>query len=347
MDDDRITIYDVAQAAGVAISTVSRVINESPEVSHATRARVRAAIETLRFQPARIAKQLASHAPSALAVAFPSATSLFYVELLKGVKDSLRQLDIDLLLSSLGSSTPVQTLQRFLDRGAVDGLLLATLPVDDALASTLSRMRAPVVLVGSRHPDFDAYWWDDRAGATAAVDHLVQLGHRRIGMISAHPWSYTTEARLAGYRAALERAGIPFDPELVVAGDTLKHAGFSEEAGAEAMHKLLALDYRPTAVFATADVQAFGAWSAARAAGVSIPRDLSLMGYDDLKLTRYLGLTTVDQRMHEIGAMATERLLARMRREAHETADLRIQPALVVRGSTAPLYPSGGDGAAG
>jgi LacI family transcriptional regulator len=347
MDDDRITIYDVAEAAGVAISTVSRVLNESPEVADATRARVRAAIEELRFQPARIAKQLASHSPSAIAVAFPSATSLFYVELLKGIKDIFRPLDIDLLLSSLGSSTPVQTLHRFLDRGAVDGLLLASLPIDDALAGALSRMRAPVVLVGTSHPSFDSYWWDDRAGACAAVDHLVTLGHRRIGLISSHPWSYSSDRRLEGYRAALERGGIPFDPELVVAGDTLKHAGYSEEAGAEAMNKLLSLPARPTAVFASADVQAFGAWAAARDAGMSIPGDVSLVGYDDLKLARYLGLTSVGQQMQEVGRRVAERLLVRMNRQAEGTVHERVRPELVVRRSTARLDVPGGDGAAG
>jgi LacI family transcriptional regulator len=337
MDRPKVTIYDVAEAAGVAISTVSRVLNESPEVSDATRARVQAAIEQLRFQPDRTAKQLAKPGASTLAVALPSATGLFYVEVLKGVKDVLRTLDIDLLLGSLGSSTPVQTLRRFLDRGALDGLLLASLPVDDALADALLRMRAPVVLIGSRHPAFDAFWWDDVQGAREAVRHLAELGHVRIGMITAHPWSYTAEARLAGYRAALEEAGLLFDPALVVAGDTLKHAGYSEEAGAEALRKLLALGEPPTAVFASADVQAFGAWAAARDAGLVIPRDLSLVGYDGLKLSRYLGLTTVDQQMQEVGRRAVTRLLEKMQ-GAPEGPPIveQVQPGLVVRGSTAP-----------
>ena len=336
MDRTKVTIYDVAEAAGVAISTVSRVLNESPEVSEATRARVQAAIAQLRFRPDRAAKQLARQAASTLAVALPSATSLFYVELLKGVKDALRPYEIDLLLGNLGSTAPVQTLHRFLDRGAVDGLLLAALPVDAELADALERTRAPVVLIGSRRAGFDTVWWDDVAGARAAVTHLVELGHRRIGMIAAHPWSYTAAARLAGYRAALEAAGVPFDPALVVAGDTLKHAGFSEEAGGEAMLKLLDLPAPPTAAVASGDVQAFGAWAAARDRGLAVPRDLSLVGYDDLKLARYLGLTTVAQRMQEVGNRAAERILERMRGEGEEEFRFHIAPELVVRQSTAP-----------
>ncbi len=336
MERTKVTIYDVAEAAGVAISTVSRVLNESPEVSEGTRARVQAAIARLRFRPDRSAKQLARQAASTLAVALPSATSLFYVELLKGVKDALRLHEIDLLLGNLGSTAPVKTLHRFLDRGAVDGLLLASLPVDAELADALERTRAPVVLVGSRRAGFDTVWWDDVAGARAAVTHLVELGHRRIGMIAAHPWSYTAEARLAGYRAALEAAGLPFDPALVVAGDTLKHAGYSEEAGGEAMLKLLDLPEPPTAAVASGDVQAFGAWAAARDRGLVIPRDLSLVGYDDLKLARYLGLTSVAQRMQEVGHRAAERLLDRMRGEDGGEFRLHIVPQLVVRSSTAP-----------
>ncbi len=347
-DGSRVTIYDVAQAAGVAISTVSRVLNESAEVSEATRARVQEAIERLRFQPQRAAKSLAKPGTTALAVAMPSATSLFYVELLKGVKDVLRECEIDLLLCNLGSTAPQETLRRFLARGAVDGLLLASLPVDDALATALEKMHAPVVLVGSRSARFDTIHWDDEAGSRAAVAHLVELGHRRIGLVAAHPWSYNAEGRLAGYRAALAAAGLAFDPRLVAAGDTLKHAGYSEEAGAEAFRRLLALPEPPTAVFASSDVQAFGAWSAAREAGLGVPRDLSIVGYDDLKLSRFLGLTTVTQRMQDVGRLATERLLERMQRPAGGRADgpatgpaaerlSTLVPAeLAVRGSTGP-----------
>ena len=333
---DRVTIYDVAREAGVAISTVSRVMNESPEVSDATRSRVQAAIERLQFQPDRTAKALASQQTTSVTVALPSATSLFYVEILKGVKDVLREHDMDLLLGNLGSAAPQFTLQRFLARGAVDALLVVSLPIDERLADQLRRMRAPVVLVDANHPDFDAFYWDDEAGARMATEHLIELGHERIGMIAAQPWSTSTAGRRAGYQNALEAVGLPFEERLVVTGETTKHAGYSEEAGAEALTQLLALDDPPTAVFASSDVQAYGAWAAARDRGLVIPDDLSIVGYDDLKLSRYLNLTTVDQQMHQIGRRATERVLARIQTPTPERIHQQIPTTLAVRGSTAP-----------
>ena len=337
----RATIYDVADAASVAISTVSRVLNGSAEVSEATRARVQQAIETLRFQPQRTARSLAQQSTTSIAVALPSATSLFYVEVLKGVKDALRERDIDLLLCNLGSQHPVATLDRFLDRGAVDGLLLVSLPIEGETGERLARVNAPVVLVGTRAPEqddtarFDTFWWDDSAGAQRATEHLIGLGHTRIGLISAHAWSYNTGPRLVGYRAALEAAGLPFDPALVVAGQAIKHAGYSEEAGAEAMETLLALQGPPTAVFAASDVQAFGAWAFARDHGLHVPRDMSIVGYDNLKVSRFLNLTTIDQQMKAVGQRATDRLLARMGQPAMPVLVEEVGVSLVSRGSSA------------
>ena len=335
----RATIYDVAEAASVAISTVSRVLNGSKEVSEATRKRVEAAIDELRFQPQRIAKTLAQQSTTSLAVALPSATSLFYVEVLKGVKDVLRERDIDLLLCNLGSQRPTQTLERFLSRGAVGGLLLASLPIKGDLGMRLERMNAPVVLIGTRAEAFDSIWWDDEKGSRMATQHLIDQGHERIGFLAAHTWSYTAEPRLHGYRSALEGAGLPFRPDLVVAGQTNKHAGYSEEAGAEAMERLMALAEPPTAVCCSSDVQAFGAWAYARDNGIRIPRQVSLVGYDNLKLSRYLDLTTVDQHMYEVGRHATERLLARMAQPTDERIDVEIELDLVSRGSDGEARP--------
>jgi LacI family transcriptional regulator len=328
------TIYDVAHEAGVAISTVSRVLNGSDEVSEATREKVQAAIEKLQFRPQRTARTLAQQQTHSLAVAMPSFTSLFFVEVLKGVKDELRDHDIDLLLCNLGSSSPYQTLERFLNRGAVDALMLISLPVDDRLERELSKLHAPIMLVGSEREAFDSIYWDEVAGAERAVEHLAAQGHHRIGFIAAHPWDPNVDSRLRGYRQGLEAAGLPFDPALVVTGDTTKHAGFSEEAGAEAIEKLMRLDAPATAVCASSDVQAFGAWAALRDAGLRVPHDVALVGYDDLKLSRYLDLTTINHKMHSVGRRATQRLLHRMKTTLTERISEAVQPELVVRASS-------------
>jgi LacI family transcriptional regulator len=345
MDKDKVTIYDVADRAGVAISTVSRVLNNSPEVSPETRQRVREAIEALQFRPDRTAKMLAHRQTDWLAVAVPSSTSQFYNELLKGVKDCLREHDIDLLLCNLGSAAPRETLWRFLTRGAVDALLLASLPVDDRLVRELTMLHAPVVLVGAQSEHFHCFYWDDEAGAFAATKHLVDNGHRRIGMITANVWesklvdNQVSGSRVRGYRKALEEAGIEFDADLVQTGRTLKHAGFSEEAGYEAMQKLLAIDDQISAVFASSDVQALGAWNALRDAGRKVPEDASIVGYDDIKISRYIGLSSVDQRMQQIGYRSTEILLAGLA-GAGEASPISecIVPELKIRNSSSKKW---------
>ncbi len=329
------TIYDVARHAGVAISTVSRVLNNSADVSEPTRLRVLRAIDELQFRPDRTAKMLANKQTVTLAVATPTFTSPFHNELLKGIRNRLRERDVDLLLCDLGSSGHSLRLLNFLKRGAVDGLLLVGVPVDGRLAQELSALHAPVILIGSRHDDFDSYFWDDVAGARVAVEHLIESGHTRIGLLASHAKSPVQQDRVEGYRAALQGAGIAFDLELVKTGRTEKHGGFSEEAGYEAMTELLTIEPRVTAVFASSDVQALGAWKAVRDAGLSVPTDVAVVGYDDIKTSRYIGLTSVDQGMQRVAEEATEVLLARVEHgEDAEPVSHRIVPRLNVRDSS-------------
>lgn len=331
----RHTIYDVAQLAGVAISTVSRVLNNSADVSEPTRARVLRAIEELQFRPDRTAKMLAHRQVYTLAVATPTFTSPFHNELLKGIRMRLRDQEVDLLLCDLGSSEQHQRLLSFLKRGTVDGLLLVGVPVDGRLVQELKALRAPVILIGAQHEEFDSFFWDDVLGASVAVEHLISLGHRRIGLIAAKAQSPVQAARIEGYRTALERAGIPMDPSLVTSGQTEKHGGFSEEAGYEAMVQLLEVQPRVSAVFASSDVQALGAWKALRDTGLRVPEDIALVGYDDIKTSHYIGLTSVDQGMHRVGEEATDLLLKRIENEEVTTrASHRIIPRLKVRESS-------------
>lgn len=329
----RTTIYDVASRAGVAISTVSRVLNNSNDVSEPTRLRVQQAIEELQFRPDRTAKTLAQKSMRSLAIAIPTFTTPFHTELLKGCRSCLQDQQTDLLLCDLGSTSPHATLLNFLKRGAVDGLLVAGVPINDALAAELTALRAPVVLIGAQHESFDSYYWDDIAGASEAVRHLISQGHRRIGMLKAHTESELQSLRVQGYRQALESAGIEYDSNLLRSGRTEKHAGFSEEAGYEAMQDLLELDPAVTAVFASSDVQAIGAWKAVRDAGRRVPQDVALVGYDDIKTSQFIGLTSIDQSMHEVGRRATSRLLDRIAGKVpqDEVVDELIRPKLVVR----------------
>ena len=334
-DKSKVTIYDVADRAGVAISTVSRVLNNSTDVSEPTRVRVLKAIEDLQFRPDRTAKSLAQKQSKSFAVAIPTFTMPFHTELLKGIRFRLRNHDIDLLLCDLGSTSPNQTLLNFLKRGAVDGLLLVGVPIEERIAQELRALHAPVVLIGTQHKDFDSFFWDDVAGGAAAINHLVELGHERIAIITSHTPGYVQDERVRGAQEALEKAGL--ETGLIFTGQTEKHAGFSEEAGYEAMERILEVRPPVTAAFAMSDVQAIGACKAARDAGKHIPDDIAIVGYDDIKTSYYIGLSTVDQRMHWVGEEATELLLERMQDDQVEPPlSRRIVPELVGRGSSVP-----------
>ena len=333
----RVTIYDVAREAGVAISTVSRVLNNAHDVSDDTRARIFATMEQLRYRPHRTAKMLAQQRTPTIAVAMPSFTTPTHMELLKGVRDRLREEDVDLLICDLGSTHPVVELRRFFRRGAIDGLLVAGVEVPGPLTREMTSSCRALVTIGQRTDGADSFTWSHAAAARLAVAHLARQGHRRIGMITTPEADDRAKERVQGYRQALREAGLPSDERLVRAGTTPKHGGVSEEAGYEAMQALLALDPAVTAVFAGSDAQAIGARQAAMEQGLLPGRDVALVGFDNLKVSGYIGLSTIDLGVAEIGYKATELVLKRIRGE-HTAPPLAqaIRPRLVVRESSLP-----------
>ena len=328
----RVTIYDVADQARVSISTVSRVVNGSSNVATATRKRVQMAIEELQFRPHRSAKALAQQRVPLIAIAIPTFTTPFHNELLYGVRGVLADKDQELLLFDLGTEAPLVRLMQKLRAGTVDGLLLAGVPVTPPLAKELAALRAPVVLVGHHHTDFDCYYWDDTKGAYAATMHLLDQGHRGIGMIRAHTSGYLQMQRIRGYERALKAAGLPVIKDYIQSGQTELHAGFSEEHGYEAMQRILTVEPPVTAVFASSDVQAYGAWKAIREAGLRVPEDIALVGYDDLKASQYFGLSSVAQNMTHTGEAAALRLLHRLENPSiSNRVDQPIVPLLKAR----------------
>jgi LacI family transcriptional regulator len=183
-DQNKTTIYDVADRAGVAISTVSRVLNNSRDVSDATRDTVMQAIRELKFRPNRTAKNLAQRSTPTIAVAVPTFTTPFHNELLKGVRSKLDDAEVDLLLCDLDWEAPKATLRNFLARGAMDGLLLAGLPIDEEIGQELKTLGAPIVLIGTQWEEMDSFYWEEKAGAHLATRHLLEQGHERIGVIT-------------------------------------------------------------------------------------------------------------------------------------------------------------------
>jgi LacI family transcriptional regulator len=329
------TIQDVADYAGVSPATVSRVVNETGETADATRDRVLDAIEALRYRPSRTAKSLSEGSTQTIAVAVPTFTTPFHNELLKGVRSRLKAVDTDLLLCDLEWADPETSLLNFLDRGAMDGLLAAGLPVSETLGTELEKLGGPTVLIGNRWKNIDSFHWDETSGAHIATEHLIENGHTRIGLITTHREGTIRDARIQGYRNALSEAGITPQDDWIAVGHTEKHAGFSEESGFEAMQTLLEDGLDVTAVFASSDVQAIGAWQALRQEGLSVPDDVALVGYDDIKVSRFIGLTSVAQNMHDIGARATDLLLRRLQGVGpSDIFSQLVTPELIVRNSS-------------
>lgn len=336
----RVTIYDVAEKAGVGIATVSRVLNGTKPVSKEKRSQVRSAVDRLGYVPNRTAKTLAERNRNVLAVAVPAFVTPFYTELLRGVRHVLKGVDTEMLLKDLGSQAPLSELECFLQQGVVDGLLVIGTSPDEATADLLTTWRAPAVLVGARVEGLDSFYWDEVAGGRMATRHLIEQGHRCIGLIRTCKPIAAQEQRLRGYRMALAAAGIAYDERLVCSGQTEKHAGFSEEAGYEAMQHLLAHHVPPvTAVFCSSDVQAVGAWKAIRDAGLSAPHDVALVGYSDVRVSRFIGLSSISHHMRSVGEQAARRLLHRMRSATPSfkpsgPVEMQIDPVMHVRRSS-------------
>ncbi len=308
-----LTIYDIAERAGVSIATVSRVFTGRARVAEATRERVFAVADELGYAPNVSARSLARQSTRVVSAVVPMLTSYFFMELIRGVQDRLSEIDYDLLVYASRAPEEVDTqLGRAVQKGRADGVLLCSTPLTERRARSLRASGLPTVLVDSVHPGFDSVSVDNHAGGRTAAEHLLEHGYRRIAMIAPNPVSVPGAERRAGYEEALQVAGLSVDPALVVASADAGQHGYTREAGYAAMQQLLALDAPPDAVFAASDVQALGALRAARDAGLSVPADLAVVGFDDIRTSAYVGLSTLSQPMYEMGTLAIDKLLQRI-----------------------------------
>jgi len=335
MDNQKkITIYDVASKANVAISTVSRVLNESPYVSERTRNNVLKAIKELDFRPQVSARKLASKEPQIVAIAVPSFTTPFFNEVLKGVKDEIQKIDLDLVIYNTGSKNPVQGFKDFLDRGSADTMIIFSIDIDEEIHKRLQNSKVPTILVGTSHADYDYIDIDNYKGGYIAGQHLGDQGFKKIGIIKP---AYDTKSgftRVQGLKDALSEYNIKVDDELIMTGTSEKHAGFTEEAGFEAIYEFHKKGNIPEVIFCTNDTQAIGALNALNKLGIHVPDDIAIMGYDNIKLSKYLELTSIDQKMYSIGATAMEQLSNLINNKEAKRLQKIITPTLVARNST-------------
>lgn len=327
-----VTIYDIAEKAGVSIATVSRVFNKHPRVSDRTRERVFRVAEDMGYQPHVSARNLAQRKTHLVSAVIPMMTNYFFVEVLRGLQDRLIDSEYDLLVySAPGIEDVTKQLQRAIQRGQSEGVLLFATPILDEHLKRLQKRKHPVVLVDAFHPELDSISTDNRQGGYSATQHLIEEGCTRIGMIMANPVSVPAADRFRGYREAILDAGLHFDDRYVVVSREHWQHGFSEKAGYEAMVRLLKETPRPDGVFVASDIQALGALRALHDRGIRVPEDVALVGFDDIKFSEYVGLTTLRQPMHEMGRLAVEKLLLRIQEPEHPTSHTVFAPKLIRR----------------
>ncbi len=330
-----VTIYDIADKAQVGVGTVSRVLNNHPNVSPKTRERVLKVAHDLNYQPHAYAQGLARRKSNTLAAIIPFFTNYFFIEVLQGIQDKIHSLGYDLMLYGLNENNPEQFetyLLRAAQKGRADGIMLFSLRLPENFALKFKHINQPIMLVDGYHSDFDSITVDNKAGAYAATKHLISLGHTRIGMINANPISPPAQQRYEGYRTALMECGLPTDNKYVKWSRIMKYDGFSREAGYISMVEMLELgELRPTAVFVSSDVQAIGAISALRDHELSVPDDIAVVGYDDIELAKHFGMTTVSQPMYEMGVLAVGRMLDRMSNRGGSVTHTAFTPKLIIR----------------
>lgn len=331
------TIYDVAKAAGVGIGTVSRVLNNSTQVSPETQEKVQKAIRELGFRRSKVARQLSRgiqrHNVGAI---MPFITHPSFVERLRGIQRALDDQgnDFNLILYSVSEPERLnEQLVTIVEHATVDGLLIATLNVSDELRDLLTQASIPfVTLSDACTGELNSIGPDNMRGGYMATQYLLELGHRHIAYVGdAFPDDYgfpTGELRYKGYLSALQEHGIRLCPEDVYLGD------HGEEPAYRLTEQLLAMPELPTAIFAMSDIQAVGCIRAIRKGGLRVPEDISVIGFDDVQLSRHVGLTTIRQHLEHSGYIGMQ-LLQNLLSDPNNVVPRQLPPLeLVVRGTT-------------
>lgn len=339
VDTASVTIRDVAKRAKVGVGTVSRVLNDHPNVSDATRARVVAAIDALDFKANRHARSLSLGRTMTVAVIAPFFTIPSSVMRLRGIEAALSQSEYDMMLLNVDNS---QQRERHFDSlvrgGRADAVLVITLVPNSAEIERLQQQAIPMVIIDRNVPQVSSIYIDDYLGGKMATEHLLQLGHSKIAFISnfiddplLHPFELSSSRlRFEGYSAALANAGVTPNHSYHMRG------GHERESARVLSLDLLQQDDPPTAIFAASDTQALGVINAAAELNIRIPDELSLIGYDNIEAAELVGLTTIHQPLYETGFLGAQALLSRLSTPA-PVSSVELPVSLIVRRTTAQL----------
>lgn len=328
---------EVAEYAGVSVSTVSHVINQTRPVSDQLSARVKAAMRELGYQQNRLARSLRRGETNTIGVILPDSANPFFAEVARGIEDNGFEQGYSVIIcNSDNNQEKEQFYTSVLFEKQVDGIIFLSTGESTDLISTLQKLQElerPVVIVDRVVPGayIDSVMTDNTEGGWLATSHLIQLGHRRIGCISGPSALSPSADRLTGYRKALAENDIPVDESLIVGGDFHYQGGYTNTIN------LLRSDNAPSAIFALNDLMAVGAIAAARKMGKRVPEELSVIGFDDIALASYTcpQLTTIAQSKYEMGILATNLLFDRIRNSSLHPRFRTLETSLVIRKSTA------------
>ena len=328
-----VTIQDVANAAGVSVSTVSRVLNAKDDVASDTQHRVRAVIDELGYTSNLAARSMRSHKKNLIGLVVPDIGYPYSIEVMKGVNRAIAESTFDLLvyttgdIKKSGAASYEQHYVSLLNNSITDGVLIVASAAADFITD------APIVAVDPHvvNPNYPSVQGKNYEGATDVMEYLLSLGHERIGFITGRPEIESGVRRLIAYKDALAKAGIEIDEDLIAHGDS------SEQTGHDCALQLLKLENPPTAIFAANDQSALGVYTAAEELGIRIPDDLSVVGFDDISEAKYLGLTTVDQFLDDMGYVAIQMLIRLVDGEQLEDQIYKMPTKLVKRSSCRDL----------
>jgi DNA-binding LacI/PurR family transcriptional regulator len=327
------TIKDVAARAGVSVATVSHVINNTRFVTPELRDRVTAAMQELAYEPNPVARGLRSNRTNLIALVIPDICNPYFPELARGVQDVANQNDYVTILGNTDRGIePERRLLHILSRQHVEGVIINPSGVSAEDLLPMQSAGIPVVIFGHQidHPAFDSVMIDDCQAARELVHHLIEQGHRRIAHLCSHRPN-SGQLRYAGFAQALQERGLSPDPQLITEGP------WTQKGGYLAMRVLLECRPVPTAVFAANDLMAIGAMMAIHDAGLHVPQDIAVAGFDNIDQAASVSpaLTTVHQPKYEMGRKLAETLFARLRKEAPDTPQRIILPySLEIREST-------------
>ncbi|HWQ34894.1 MAG TPA: LacI family DNA-binding transcriptional regulator [Blastocatellia bacterium] len=332
----QVSIKDIARAAQVSHPTVSRALRNSPLVNSATAERIRRIAVRMGYRPSAVARSLVTKRTRTIGVVVTTIADPFIAEVVGGIEEAANEQGYSVVLAN-SNADPDRELKvvHSIHERRVDGIIVTSSRVGALYVPVLSQLMAPIVLINNQHPDDSDFVYsvmiDNVTASRTAMQHLLELGHRRIAYIGDQAGFQSDTERFAGYRQALALAGCPFRPELVA------HGNGKPEGGRQAMTKLLALDEMPTAVFCYNDMSALGALRAIDEHGLKVPADISVVGFDDVFFASWMRplLTTIRQPKRQMGRLAMETLLRIFAGEQAGTS-IKVNGELVVRESTAP-----------